>query len=594
MENHKIRNFCIIAHIDHGKSTLADRLLEITNTISKRDIKEQHLDQMELERERGITIKLQPARMKWQGYEYNMIDTPGHVDFTYEVSRSLAAVEGAILLVDASQGIQAQTVANVYLALEQELNIIPVINKIDLPNANIERTKDEIIKLLGCEAEEIVLASAKDGIGIEKILAAIMNKIKPPSGDIRKPPQALVFDSFYDTYKGVVLYVRMINGSLSIKNKALFMSAKQKCQILEVGWLSPNFNRSDYIEAGEIGYIATSLRSIELAKVGETITAVEDPTAKPLAGYRELKPMVYAGFYSADGEAEKLRESLEQLKLSDASLQFEPERSPALGVGFRCGFLGLLHLEIIQERLKREFDVEVVITVPSVAYKVHLSNDQNIILRNPEEMPEQEKISRIEEPWVKLDIISPKNTLGPLMQLMGESIARYQNTEYLGDDRAYLHYQAPLSSLLTDFYDKLKSVTSGYGSLNYEFIGYQTTDVIKLSILIAEKPVESLSRLVYRDQAYRVGRSVVDILAKQIPPEQYEIKVQAAIGGKIIAASRIRPLRKDVTAKLYGGDVTRKRKLLEKQKKGKARMKAQGRGQVIIPQSAYIAVLKEH
>lgn len=592
--NNQIRNFCIIAHIDHGKSTLADRLLEITKTVSSREMREQLLDQMELERERGITIKLQPVRMQWHGYDLNLIDTPGHADFTYEVSRSLAAVEGAVLLVDATKGVQAQTVANVYLALEQNLTIIPVINKIDLPNAQRDEVREELVDLLGVSPDEILEVSAKTGEGVEAVLQAVLDRVPAPQGNPDGPAKALVFDALYDSYRGIVTYVRVVDGTITGGEKITLLGAQENTTALEVGSLSPRYKPSPALTCGEIGYVVTSLHTIEQARVGDTITGASKPAHTLLPGYREVKPMVYAGIFSSDADVEGLRNALHELKLNDAALQFEPERSPALGVGFRCGFLGLLHLEIVTERLKREHGINAVITVPSVAYEVTRTNGVVQIVRNPSELPNETEIQQIAEPWVQLDVISPRDSLGPVMQLASERRAKYTTTEYIAHDRAFIHYQAPLSTLLTDFYDALKSVTSGYGSLNYSLIGYQPADVVKLTVLIAEEPVESLSRLVYRDRAYAVGRSIVDTLSTKIPASQFEIKIQAALGGKIIAASRVKAYRKDVTAGLYGGDVTRKRKLLEKQKKGKARMKSMGRGSVDIPQSAYVAVMRHH
>ncbi|MFH0951666.1 MAG: translation elongation factor 4 [Patescibacteria group bacterium] len=590
--SNNIRNFCIIAHIDHGKSTLADRLLEFTNTISPRLMRDQYLDQMDLERERGITIKLQPVRLNWQKFEFNLIDTPGHVDFTYEVSRSLAAVEGALILVDATQGVQAQTVANINLALEQKLVLIPIINKIDLANADVPRVTKEIVNLLKCKEEDILLVSAKTGQGVAAVLAAVRDRIPAPAIVTNEPTRALIFDSRYDSYRGVVVYIRIKGGEVNSNEEIKFIGADLSCQALEVGYLSPDFKKQEKLTDGEIGYIVTSLRAIDQAPVGDTITTQKHLTDSPLPGYRQVRPMVYAGIFTTDGEVEKLRESLAQLKLNDAALQYEPERSPALGFGFRCGFLGLLHMEIVQERLKREFDLPVLVTVPSVAYQVRKTDKTSQTIRSPEELPDATSLESIEEPWVKLDIITPNENVGPVMQLANDIHGEYENTEYISEGRAYLHYQAPLASLLTDFYDKLKSATAGYGSLNYDIIGFRPVDIIKLSILVAEEPVESLSRLVYRDQAYVIGRQMVKILAQQIPPAQFVIKVQAAIGGKIIAADRVKQVRKDVTAKLYGGDVTRKKKLLSKQKKGKARLKEMGKGKVKIPSAAYIAVLR--
>lgn len=593
----KIRNFCIIAHIDHGKSTLADRLLEYTGTVEKRKMKEQVLDTMELERERGITIKLQPARMEYSGHILNLIDTPGHIDFNYEVSRSLAAVEGALLLVDASQGVQAQTLGNLYLAIEQNLVVIPVINKIDLPNARVEDAKAEIVNLLGCEEEDIILTSAKTGVGADKILDAIINKIPAPKGNSDAIPRALIFDSKYDDYKGVVAFVRIVDGSFISTDKIKMLAAKTISEVIEVGYFKPEMKKSNKLENGEIGYIVTGLKDIEGCRVGDTISSLDAKDAKPLPGYREVKPMVFAGLFPKEGNNyNQLREAMLKLKLSDAALSFEPERSEALGVGFRCGFLGLLHLEIAKERLKREHDIGLVITTPSVAYKVFTTDGENQIIKSALDLPDPSKIDHIEEPWVKVDIITPEKYIGGIMQFVTEKRGEYKNTEYLksgGLERVILHYELPLSAILVDFFDRLKSASSGYASLNYEVLDYRKADVVKMDILVAEEPVGAFSTLIYRDEAYRAGRSVVKALKEAIPRQMFEIKIQAAIGAKIIAAERIPPMRKDVIAKLYGGDVTRKRKLLEKQKKGKKKMKAMGKGSVDIPTEAFLAVLKK-
>ncbi len=588
MEN--IRNFCIIAHIDHGKSTLADRMLEVTNTIDKRKMKNQVLDQMDLERERGITIKLQPVRMQWHGYTLNLIDTPGHVDFTYEVSRSLAAVEGAILLVDATQGIEAQTLANLYLALEQNLEIIPVINKIDLPASDVETVSKEIVNLLGCKKEEILLTSAKTGQGVEAILQTVIDKIPAPKSRADEL-QALIFDSAYDEYRGVVIYIRVFGGNLKKGQLVKFSATEEKTEVLDLGFFQPSWVSSDELENGSIGYLVTGVKDLSLAKVGDTIISQES-TTKALPGYKEIRPMVYAGIFPTDGgEYNKLREAILKLKLSDASLVFEPASSQALGFGFRCGFLGLLHLEIFQERLKREFNLALIVTIPTVAYKLFLQNGQEKILTTPAEMPDPNHIEHTEEPYVKIEVVAPKSYIGDLIAYIIEQRGLAQDTEYLDENRVILRYEIPLSSVLVDFYDKIKSISSGYASMNYDLSDYKKCDLVKMDFLVADSPVEALTMLTYRDQAHMVGKRVVNKLKNVLPRAQFAIKIQAAIGGKIIAAEKISPMRKDVTAKLYGGDVTRKRKLLEKQKKGKKRMAQSGR--VVIPQEAYLAILKK-
>ncbi|MCX6782095.1 MAG: translation elongation factor 4 [Candidatus Magasanikbacteria bacterium] len=593
--NEMIRNFCIIAHIDHGKSTLADRFLELTGTVSRRDMKEQLLDSMDLERERGITIKLTPVRMEYQKYILNLIDTPGHVDFNYEVSRSLAAVEGAVLLVDATQGVQAQTIGNLYLALEQNLTIIPVVNKIDMPLANIAKTKEEIIHLIGCKEDEIILASGKTGVGVPEILNAVIKRIPAPSDNTKKPARALIFDSEYNEYKGVVASVGMVDGELKKGDKIRLMTAHTPAEILEIGYYTPKFKPADKLANGEIGYIVTGLKEVRECRVGDTITLLGDNSADtPLPGYKEVKPMVFAGIFPKEGnEYQELRDAIDKLKLNDSALYFEPEHSQALGFGFRCGFLGMLHLDIFQERLRREHNLEIVITVPSVAYKIIKNGGAELIIHGPQEMPDQGHIQEIFEPWMTLDIITPKDFVGNVMGLISDRRGRYINTEYLSagsDQRAVIHYEIPLASLITDFYDKLKTVTSGYASMNYEYKGYKPTKVVKLDILIAEEPVEELSTLVWDDEAYKTGKRIVELLKGSLPRQQFEIKIQAAIGGKIVAAERLSAYRKDVLAKLYGGDVTRKMKLLEKQKKGKKKMAA--RGKVDIPTETYLKVLK--
>ena len=600
--NNNIRNFCIIAHIDHGKSTLADRFLEFTHTVSDRDMKSQLLDSMDLERERGITIKLTPVRMDYQNYILNLIDTPGHVDFNYEVSRSLAAVEGAVLLVDATQGVQAQTIGNLYLALEQNLTIIPVINKIDMPAADIKKTTAEIIHLIGCEEKDILLASGKTGQGVKEILETIIARVPPPAEHGNSPTRALIFDSEYNTYKGVVASVRVVDGELKKGDKILLMGTAAIAEILEIGYYRPKFVPATILKNGEIGYVVTGLKTVVECRVGDTITTLTDTAnlvgaaSSPLPGYKEVVPMVFAGIFPSEGDAYgDLREAIEKLKLNDSSLFYEPERSAALGFGFRCGFLGMLHLDIFQERLKREHDLSVVITTPSVAYNIIKNNSEQITIHSPQEMPDPSAIAEISEPWMNLDIITPKAYVGNIMGLIAERKGRYMNTEYLStgaDQRALLHYQIPLASLVTDFYDKLKTLTSGYASMNYEYRGYEKTDVVKLDVLVAEEPVEALSVLVWRDEAFHAGKKIVESLKEALPRQQFEVKIQAAIGGKVIAAERLSALRKDVIATMSGGDYSRKRKLLEKQKKGKKKMKARGIGKVEIPSEAYLAVLK--
>ncbi|MFH1286679.1 MAG: translation elongation factor 4 [Candidatus Magasanikbacteria bacterium] len=598
MEN--IRNFCIIAHIDHGKSTLADRFLELTGTVEKRNMKAQLLDTMELEQERGITIKLQPVRMNYQlstgNYELNLIDTPGHVDFTYEVSRSLAAVEGAILLVDASQGVQAQTIGNLYLALEQDLTIIPVLNKIDLPNADVKKASAEIIHLLGCKEEDILTCSGKTGEGVEILLEEVIKRIPPPAEQVDLPTRAMIFDSLYDDYRGVIASVRMVDGSLRKGDKIIMMQTKGTSEVLDIGHHSPSLISDPLLDNGQIGFVVTGLKELGDVRVGDTITIEKNQATKALPGYKEVKPMVFAGIFPKEGDGYSgLREAMDRLKLSDSALFYEPEQSQALGFGFRCGFLGMLHLEIFQERLKREFGLHIIATVPSVAYHVFKTNGEDIIAKSPQDLPEPQHVNHVEEPWMNVDIITPEDYIGNVMGLVSERKGIYTNTEYLSSgnsQRAMLHYEMPLASLITDFYDKLKTVTSGYASLNYEMKDYRKSDVVKMDILIAEEAVEALSSLVWREEAFRTGKKIVKSLRDTLPKQQFVIKIQAAIGGKVIAGERLSALRKDVTAGLYGGDVTRKRKLLEKQKKGKKKMMARGKGKVDIPTEAYLAVLK--
>ncbi|MFZ4648277.1 MAG: translation elongation factor 4 [Patescibacteria group bacterium] len=600
----KIRNFCIIAHIDHGKSTLADRMLELTGTVDKRKMKDQILDGMDIERERGITIKLQPVTMNFEGYQLNLIDTPGHVDFSYEVSRSLAAVETAVLLVDCTQGIQAQTLANLYLALDQDLTIIPVVNKIDLPAADVPKTKAEIIKLIGCKEEEILCASGKTGEGVIDILQSVIKNGPSPKSSPTKNPElsrALIFDSKYDEYKGVVAYVRVFNGSIKKGDKIRLIIAEAESEVLDIGIFKPDYFSTNELKEGEIGYIITGFKQVGDCRVGDTISTASSQADRKdleaLHGYQEVKPMVFAGVFPREGsDFKELREAMEKLKLNDAALAYEPERSDALGLGFRCGFLGLLHLEVCQERLRREYDLDLIVTVPSVAYQVLKSDGEEIVVRTPQRLPDPTRIDKIREPWVKLDIITPKVYLGNIMKVAQDKRGLYKNTEYLsaeGDDaRVMLHYEIPMSAILTDFYDKIKSVSSGYASLNYEFFDYREADVVKMDILVAEEVVESLSTIVYRDDAFREGKEIVKILKDTLPKQMFVLKLQASVGAKVIASERISAMSKDVTAKLYGGDVSRKRKLLEKQKKGKKKMMAAGKGSVEIPPDTFVKILK--
>ena len=605
----QIRNFCIIAHIDHGKSTLADRFLELTQTVESRNMHSQLLDQMDLEQERGITIKLQPVQMEYDGYKLNLIDTPGHVDFSYEVSRSLAAVEGAVLLVDAAQGVQAQTVANLYLAIEQGLEIIPVINKIDLPAADVPKVTKEIVDLIGCKPEDILKCSSKTGEGVEDVLKVVIDKVPGPKIDLEKPLRALVFDSFYDEFKGVIAYVRVFDGQVSKGQDVRFLASQAETELLDVGVLKPDLTSTKDIKAGEVGYFVTGLKEIEMCRVGDTLTVKKNGATDPLMGYKDVKPMVYAGIFCEEGSDYKdLRDAINKLKLNDAALDYEPENSPVLGFGFRCGFLGLLHLEIFTERLRREYNLEIVITVPSVAYKVvqqpgtkistGIKTEQKIdsttfIMKNPNEYPDPTLINYIEEPIMSLDVLCPKDYIGNVMTLVQDSRGQYLDTEYLGDDRVMLHYRIPLAMVIVDFYDKLKSVTSGFASMNYEIHEYVKADLVKMDIMIADKIEEAFASIVYRDSSFNTGKKIVKALKDTIPRQMFVIKLQAAIGSKIIAGERITALRKDVTAKLYGGDYSRRQKLLSKQKKGKKKMKEMGAGKVKIPQEAFIAVMKK-
>ena len=595
MDQQHIRNFCIIAHIDHGKSTLADRLLEVTHTVSKRDMEEQLLDQMDLEREKGITIKAQAVRMAYtasdgQTYELNLIDTPGHVDFNYEVSRSLAACEGAILVVDATQGIEAQTLANVYLALEQDLTIIPVINKIDLPSADPERVREEIQKVIGLDPDEVVLISAKSGIGIGDVLEAVVKQVPPPSGDVDAPVRALIFDSKYDSYRGVIAYVRVMDGVLHTGERIALLNSGAKSEMMELGSFRPVLTPLPELSAGEVGYIATGLKNVKDCQVGDTITAAARPATDPLPGYKPAQPMVFAGFYPMNGEDYPLlRDALDRLQLNDASLTYEPESSVALGFGYRCGFLGLLHMEIIQERLEREYNMELLATAPSVEYHVIKTDGSELIIDNPSQLPDPGEIANVSEPWVKAAIFAPTGHIGAIMELCQAHRGVFLHMAYLDELRVQIDYDIPLSELIVEFYDQLKSRTQGYASLDYTLQGYREGKLVKLDILVNAIPVDALSMITHQDKAYALGRALVDKLKEIIPRQMFEVPLQAAVGSRVIARETIRAMRKDVLAKCYGGDISRKRKLLEKQKEGKARMKRVG--SVEIPQEAFMAVL---
>jgi GTP-binding protein LepA len=592
----RLRNFCIIAHIDHGKSTLADRLLQVTGTVDERQMREQFLDNMDLERERGITIKLQAARMNYQArdgqtYVLNLIDTPGHVDFSYEVSRSLAACEGALLVVDASQGVEAQTLANVYMALEHDLEIIPVINKIDLPGANPERVKQEIEDVIGLDCSQAILASAKEGIGIEDILEAVVQRIPPPKDRRDQPLRALIFDSYYDPYRGVVVYLRVMDGGVKKGDRIRLMMSGKEYEVDELGVMSAQQVPVADLQAGEVGYLTAAIKTVEDARVGDTITLADAPAAAPLPGYKEAKPMVFCGLFpiNADDYAD-LRDALAKLKLNDAALHYEPETSAAMGMGFRCGFLGLLHMEIVQERLEREYHLELVVTAPSVVYRVVLNDNSVIEVDNPGELPAPNERRQIEEPYVRVEMITPEAYVGTLMELAQSRRGEFQDMRYLTPERAVLVYEIPLSEVVTDFFDQMKSRSRGYASMEYQWAGYRPNDLVKLDILINDEPADALATIVHRDKAYQVGRALVQKLKELIPRHQFRVPIQAAIGSRVIASESIAPLRKNVLAKCYGGDVTRKRKLLEKQKEGKKRMKALG--SVDVPQEAFMAVLK--
>jgi GTP-binding protein LepA len=595
VDQHLIRTFSIIAHVDHGKTTLSDRLLEMTSTITQRESREQLLDSMDLEREKGITIKLKPVRMAYTAadgmtYQLNLIDTPGHVDFNYEVSRSLAACEGALLVVDAAQGIEAQTLANVYLAMEHDLTIIPVINKIDLPGANPDEVAQEVETVIGIPAEESIKASAKEGIGVPEILEAIVQRIPPPSGDRTRSPRALIFDSHYDPYKGVIAYVRVVDGVFTSRDRVRFIGTDATAETLELGVFTPRMTALQELVAGEVGYIATGLKSVEECQVGDTITLADRSATDPLPGYRPAKPMVFAGLYPVDSnQYTELREALEKLKLNDAALSFSPESSAALGFGFRCGFLGLLHMEIVRERLEREYNLDLLITAPSVEYQVLQTDGEIITVSNPSEMPEVSKIVAIEEPIVTINVIAPTRYIGVIMDLVTTRRGTFEAMEYLDPTRVLLKYKMPLAEIVIDFYDQLKSRTQGYASLDYALAGYQDAELVKLDVLVNQASVDALSLIVHRDFAYQRGRDLVEKLRTLIPRQMFEVPIQAAIGSKIIARETVRAMRKDVLSKCYGGDITRKRKLLEKQKEGKKRMKMVGN--VEIPQEAFMAIL---
>lgn len=593
MKQNNIRNFSIIAHIDHGKSTLADRILDITGAITEREKQAQLLDSMDIERERGITIKLNTVQLKYkyndEEYILHLIDTPGHVDFSYEVSRSLAACEGAILVVDAAQGIEAQTLANLYLAMENDLTIIPVINKIDLPNANIEKVKKELIDTLGFKEEEIILCSAKQGIGIKELVEAVITRIPSPKGNINDNLQALIFDSYFDSYRGIVTLIRVVNGKVKVGDKIKMLATNTVYDVVDLGVHTPHIKKKDELVTGEVGYLCASIKKIEDVKVGDTITK-SDAQAPSLPGYKPMKPMVFCGLYPIESSKfPLLREALEKLKLNDASLEFEPETSEALGFGFRCGFLGLLHMEIIEERIEREFNIDLIATSPSVIYEVNLTDNTSLFIDSPSKMPERQKIKEIKEPYIKTNIFVPSEYIGPIMELCQNKRGNYISMEYIDTTRVNIHYEIPLSEIVYDFFDKLKSYTKGYASFDYELIGYKTSNLVKMDILLNGDMVDALSLIVHKDFAYNRGKAIVENLRKLIPRQQFEIPIQAVIGTKAIARSDIKAVRKNVLAKCYGGDVSRKRKLLEKQKEGKKRMKMVG--SVEVPQEAFLAVL---
>jgi GTP-binding protein LepA len=596
MEVSHIRNFSIIAHIDHGKSTLADRLLQLTGTIPEREMVEQVLDSMDLERERGVTIKDSAVRISYdapggQAYELNLIDTPGHVDFSYEVSRALQACEGALLVVDATQGVEAQTLANLYLALEQELEIVPVVNKIDLPAARPNEVAQEIGGLLGVEEDEVLRVSAKTGEGVEAVLEAVVARVPPPAGDPGAPLRALIFDSHYDSYKGVVAYVRVVDGQMDLQTALRLMANGARVEPVEVGFFAPEMQPTDSLGAGEVGYVATGLKTVRECRVGDTLTLAREGATEPLPGYQRVKPMVFASFFPVEGEDyEALRDALDKLQLNDAALVFEPETSQALNFGFRCGFLGLFHMEIVQERLEREYDLDIIATAPSVRYEVLLRGSEVIEIDRPSDLPPPDLIEDIREPWMRLQVFVPETYIGPVMELVKRKHGEYIDTQYLDRSRVLLDYRMPLSEMIVDFYDRLKSITRGYASLDYQFDGYRAGDMVKLEVLVNRQPVDALAMIVHADDAYPKGQRLVSRLKRLIPRQLFQVPIQAAVGKRVISRANVKALRKDVLAKCYGGDVTRKRKLLEKQKKGKKRMKMIGN--VEVPQEAFMALLR--
>jgi GTP-binding protein LepA len=595
MKRENIRNFCIIAHVDHGKSTLADRMLQLTNTVTEREMQEQLLDGMDLERERGVTIKASAVRMVYEtsdGEEYliNLIDTPGHVDFTYEVSRALQACEGALLVVDASQGIEAQTLSNVYLALEQDLEIIPVINKIDLPAARPDDIAQDLEDLLGIPAEDMLKISAKSGIGVQEVLERVVQSVPPPTGNYDAPLRALVFDSHYDSYKGVIAYVRVLDGSFKQTDMLRLMATRASFEPIEAGVFTPNMLKIETLSAGEVGYVATGLKTIRECRVGDTITLDNGGAESPLPGYKQVKPMVFAGIYPTNNDDYgELRDALEKLQLNDASLVYEPETSQALNFGFRVGFLGLFHMEIVQERLEREYDLDILVTAPSVEYQVVKRDGEIVIVDSPAQLPDESVVEEIHEPWMKIQIYTPQDYIGPVMDLVIKKRGEYETTEYLDTTRVVLHYRIPLSEIIIDFYDKLKSVTRGYASLDYQVDGYREGDLVKLDVLVNNDPVDALAMIVHRDDAYHKGQKLVSKLKELIPRQMFVVPIQAAVGKRVISRANVSAVRKDVLAKCYGGDITRKKKLLEKQKKGKRRMKMIG--SVEVPQEAFMALL---
>jgi GTP-binding protein LepA len=588
MTQDRIRNFSIIAHIDHGKSTLADRILELTHAVAERDMRAQVLDTMELERERGITIKAQAVRVEWKGHQLNLIDTPGHVDFTYEVSRSLQACEGALLVVDAAQGTQAQTLANAYLAIENNLEIVPVVNKIDLPQADPDAAARELANLIGDDPEHVLRISAKTGEGVEQVLDAIVERVPPPAGDPAAPARALIFDSSYDQYRGVVAFVRVVDGRFSTREPLRAMALGTRFEAEELGFFSPTRSESGVLEAGEVGYVITGLKDVSRLRVGDTITSEQRPASEPLPGYKEVKPMVFSGLFPTDSDDyPDLRDALERLKLNDAALFYEPETSQALGFGFRCGFLGLLHMEIVRERLEREFDLDLIVTAPNVAYRVKPPNGEWVEVHSPADMPNE--IEDVEEPYIKASIIVPKEYVGVVMELNNDRRGRFDHMEYLSEERVHLTYELPLAEIVFDYYDQLKSRTRGYASFDYDIIGFRPGKLVRVDVLVAGEPVDALSLIVHRDSAYDRGRMLVERLREEIPRQHFDVAIQAAIGARVIARETVKARRKDVLAKCYGGDITRKRKLLERQKAGKKRMKQVG--MVEVPQEAFLAVL---